>query len=128
MPRPKKYRIINCNPTSYYFKPRGIPVVDLEEIILEQDELESLRLADYLAYSHEKAAEQMKVSRATFGRIVEKARMKMVDAIINGKAIKISEELPIQLKDASVCRRCGMKINLKQTGQQSGCPYCKKST
>ena len=65
---------------------------DLEEIIIDHDELESLRLADLLAYSHEKAAEEMKISRATFGRIIEKARKKIVDGILNGKAIRISED------------------------------------
>ena len=92
MPRPRKYRRVCCNPSTYYFKPRGIPVYELEEITLEHDELESLRLADLLAYSHEDAAKEMNISRATFGRIVESARKKVVDGILNGKAIKINEE------------------------------------
>jgi uncharacterized protein len=92
MSRPRKYRRVCCNPSSYYFKPRGIPVYELEEIILEHDELESLRLADFLAYSHEKAAKEMKISRATFGRIVESARKKVIDGILNGKAIRINQE------------------------------------
>lgn len=91
MPRPRKHRRTCCNPSTYYFKPRGIPVFELEEIILDHDELESLRLADFLAYSHEKAAKEMKISRATFGRIVEIARKKVVDGILNGKAIRINE-------------------------------------
>jgi predicted DNA-binding protein (UPF0251 family) len=91
MPRPRKHRRVCCNPSSYYFKPRGIPVFELEEITLDHDELESLRLADFLAYSHEKAAKEMKISRATFGRIVEIARKKVVDGILNGKAIRINE-------------------------------------
>jgi predicted DNA-binding protein (UPF0251 family) len=66
---------------------------DLEEIIIDHDELESLRLADLLAYSHEKAAEEMKISRATFGRIVEAARRKVADGILNGKAIRINENV-----------------------------------
>ncbi len=65
---------------------------DLEEVNLEQDELESLRLADLLSYSQEKAAAEMKVSRATFGRIVESARKKLADAILNGKAVKINKQ------------------------------------
>jgi predicted DNA-binding protein (UPF0251 family) len=92
MPRPRKYRRVCCNPSAYYFKPRGIPVFELEEIILDHDELESLRLADLLAYSHEEAANEMKISRATFGRIVEAARRKVIDGILNGKAIRINEE------------------------------------
>lgn len=91
MPRPRKHRRICCNPSTNYFKPRGIPVYELEEIILDHDELESLRLADFLAYSHETAAQEMKISRATFGRIVEIARKKVADGILNGKAIRINE-------------------------------------
>ena len=92
MSRPRKHRRVCCNPSSYYFKPRGIPVYELEEIILDHDELESLRLADLLAYSHETAAKEMKISRATFGRIVEIARKKVSDGILNGKAIKINKD------------------------------------
>ena len=64
---------------------------ELDEIVIDHDELESLRLADFLAYSHEKAAKEMKISRATFGRIVEVARKKVTDGILNGKAIRINE-------------------------------------
>lgn len=64
---------------------------DLEEIVLDHDELESLRLADFMAYSHEKAAKEMNISRATFGRIVEVARKKITDGVLNGKAIRINE-------------------------------------
>jgi uncharacterized protein len=91
MPRPRKHRRVCCNPSAYYFKPRGIPMYELQEIVLDHDELESLRLADLLAYSHEKAAKEMKISRATFGRIVEAARKKVTDGILNGKAIRINE-------------------------------------
>jgi predicted DNA-binding protein (UPF0251 family) len=90
MPRPRKNRRVCVNPSVLYFKPRGIPIFELEEVVLEHDELESLRLADLLAYSHERSALEMNISRATFGRIVEKARKKVVDGIINGKAIRIN--------------------------------------
>lgn len=93
MPRPRKYRRVCCSPSSYYFKPRGIPLYELEEIILEPDELESLRLADLLAYSHEKSAKEMNISRATFGRILENARRKVIDGILNGKALRINEKV-----------------------------------
>lgn len=65
---------------------------ELEEVTLFEDELESLRLADLLSYSHEEAAREMKVSRATFGRIVESARKKVADAILNGKAVRINNK------------------------------------
>jgi predicted DNA-binding protein (UPF0251 family) len=92
MPRPRKHRKVCCSPTSYYFKPRGIPMFELKEITINHDELESLYLADLLAYSHEKAAAKMEISRATFGRILEIARKKVIDGILNGKAIRINEK------------------------------------
>ncbi len=64
---------------------------ELEEIILEHDELESLRLADLMAFSHEESADEMRISRATFGRILESARKKVADGLLNGKAIKIND-------------------------------------
>ena len=93
MARPKKIRRINCHPTAYYFKPRGIPLYELQEILLESDELEAIRLADYQNLSHEDAASRMKISRATFGRILHSARGKVADGILNGKAIQISHTL-----------------------------------
>jgi uncharacterized protein len=65
---------------------------ELTESILASDELEALRLADFELMSHEEGAKQMKVSRATFGRILESARYKTADAIINSKAIKIESK------------------------------------
>ncbi len=74
MARPKKNRKINCQLNAYYFKPSGIPLIDLESIVLEKDEVESIRLADYESLSQEDAAAEMKISRATFGRIIKSAR------------------------------------------------------
>jgi predicted DNA-binding protein (UPF0251 family) len=99
MTRPKKDRIIRCSPAAYYFKPRGIPMSELEEVVLEPDELEAIRLADYLDKSQEEAALQMNISRATFGRIVAKARKKLAGSILNGNAIRISEEMSQELKE-----------------------------
>ena len=89
MARPKKNRTVNCKLDVYYFKPRGIPMVDLESVSLEKDEVEAIRLADYLSLSHENSATKMQVSRATFGRIIKSARHKISQSILEGKAIEI---------------------------------------
>ena len=89
MSRPKKCRCIGCMPGAAYFKPRGIPLIDLQETILHLDELEALRLADCEGLYHEQGALQMNISRATFGRILDEARHKVAGAIINGHALKI---------------------------------------
>ena len=127
MARPKKYRKIRCAPASYYFKPRGIPMADLQDVILEVDELEAIRLGDMLNYSHEEAALKMKISRATFGRIVNKARQKVAEGIINGKAIRISEDIPVQIKSKLyyTCNKCGYKTKVMRKNQINNCPKCK---
>lgn len=92
MPRPKKCRNINCHHSAYFFKPRGIPMSQLETINLFKDELEAIRLADSEGLHHSQGAALMGVSRATFGRILAKARQKIANGIINGMAIKIEAE------------------------------------
>jgi uncharacterized protein len=89
MPRAHCPRRIRQLPGTTYFKPAGVPLRTLEEVALALDELEALRLADLTALHHEPAATQMGVSRATFGRIVERARRKVADALINGKALRM---------------------------------------
>jgi predicted DNA-binding protein (UPF0251 family) len=89
MPRPKKYRCVKCRPDATYFKPRGIPLIELEEIPITLDELEAIRLADYEGMYHEKASTKMKISRPTFGRILNDARRKIAECLIKGKALKI---------------------------------------
>lgn len=64
---------------------------ELQEVILKADEIEAIRLADYEQLYQEEAAQKMNVSRQTFGRIVESARRKIADALINGKALRIDE-------------------------------------
>jgi predicted DNA-binding protein (UPF0251 family) len=92
MTRPKKSRCIACKPNCVLFKPRGIPLADLEESVLLLDELEALRLADVEGLYHEEAALQMKVSRATFGRVLSEARHKVAEAILRGRALRIDTE------------------------------------
>ena len=93
MSRPKKYRCIACKLNAYYFKPRGIPLFELEEVSLHMDEVEALRLADLEGLYHEDAAQKMGVSRSTFGRILDEARRKVAEALLKGKALKIESNI-----------------------------------
>ena len=113
MARPEKKRHIRCNPSCYYFKPRGVRVGELEEINLAKDELEAIRLADLNGLFQEDAAIKMNISRATFGRIIVRAHQKIADAVINGKAIKIQDDFPISIKAKlnATCINCGRKYN-----------------
>ena len=76
-------------PQATFYKPRGIPLSVLQHTILTVDELEAIRLADLNGLYQEQAAEQMNVSRQTFGRILESAHKKIADALVNGRALSI---------------------------------------
>jgi len=91
MPRPFKRRRIEGLPNIYFFKPAGIRKLDLEEIVLNKDEFEALRLKDLLNLEQKECAEKMNISQPTFHRILSSARSKIADSIINGKAIRIEK-------------------------------------
>ena len=90
MVRPIKSRWVNSRPGADYFKPRGIPINQLEVTVLTMDEYEGLRLYDAEGMDQAAAAGEMKVSRATFGRIITSAHKKLAEALVYGKAIQIS--------------------------------------
>lgn len=89
MARPVKCRRINCTPAANYFKPAGIPLCDLEEVVLGIDELEAMRLTDLEGCYQQDAADQMGVSRQTIGNILNSAHAKVADALLNGKSLRI---------------------------------------
>jgi predicted DNA-binding protein (UPF0251 family)/predicted Fe-Mo cluster-binding NifX family protein len=89
MPRPVNERRLGSAIPTRVMKPAGIPARELEEVTLGFDEAEALRLADLEGLYQEAAARSMGVSRPTFGRIIEAARRKAADAILNGKALRI---------------------------------------
>lgn len=89
MVRPKKIRLIYFEPGITYFKPKGVSLNTLEEVVLTFDELESIRLSSLEKLNQVDAANIMNVHQSTFQRILAKAREKIADALIFGKAIKI---------------------------------------
>lgn len=132
MSRPKKKRNIVCDPDVSYFKPRGVPLRDLEEVGLTVDEYEAIRLADLFGLSHEEAGKRMGVSRATFGRIIQNARRMVADALVNGMAIRIEggDYMAADRKAASfMCDECGSTWkDLPDTGSVLKCPRCSQDT
>ncbi len=93
MARPHKPRCVDFDPNVTYFKPRAIPLSMLEEVGLNLDELEALRLCDLKNFDQAKAAKKMRVSRSTLQRIVASARRKVAEALIEGKAIRIEKKV-----------------------------------
>ena len=89
MPRPRLRRRICFCPRAKFYKPRGIPLRQLEIVTLFSDEFEAFRLIDYQGLDQEGAAKQMRVSRITVQRIYKSARRKIAKALVEGKAIKL---------------------------------------
>lgn len=127
MARPKKNRLVANDPRVSYFKPRGIPLRLLKEVHLSIDEMEALRLADMENLSQEEAGQQMGVSRATFGRIVQRARNIVAEALVVGKAIRVTGgNYQIQCSARYfVCHQCQHQWEVPcGTGRPRKCPKC----
>ena len=89
MPRPRSRRRIRFNPSVTYFKPRGVPVRNLEIVEITSEEMEALRLKNIKNLDQIECAKKMNTSQSTFQRILVSAYEKISDALIEGKAIRI---------------------------------------
>src|SRR5512139_561306 len=127
MARPIHCRRVGFVPQSDYFKPRGIPLSMLEDVILTVDEFEAIRLADLEGLYQEQAAEKMGVSRQTFGRIIESAHKKVAEALVKGKALKIEGgEIEMASMRKFMCHDCQHSWDLPYgSGRPGNCPTCK---
>lgn len=96
MARPPKQRCIACQPATAYFKPRGVPLALLDEVTLALDEIEALRLADLECLRQDDIGQRMGVSRQTVSNLLARARRKVADALLNGKALRIEQKRPAE--------------------------------
>jgi len=89
MARPPKCRIVDREPAVTYFKPRGIPLRDLDEVTLTVEGAEALRLSEIEGLDQDSASERMGISRQTFGRILAEARKTVARAVVEGLGLRI---------------------------------------
>ncbi len=87
--RRRKNRNIDADHTEVCFKPCGVEGKSLEKVIVYEDEMEAIRLADLESLYQQECADKMQISRTTFSRLVESARKKIADALVNQKAIRV---------------------------------------
>ncbi len=127
MPRPVCCRRISGMPAASVFKPAGIPGRMLEQVILTLDEFEAIRLADLEGLYQEQAAELMRISRPTFGRIIDAARRKVAEALILGKVLKI--EGGSVYAEPGRSHRCDSCANEWDgpAGKSTECPCCHRA-
>ena len=87
MPGRRRCRRVDFQPNFVYFEPRGLHSPG--EKTLKVEELESIRLKDYLQLNQEEAAKRMGVSQPTFHRMLSEAHRKIAEALVDGNAIRI---------------------------------------
>jgi len=90
--RPPKERIIGVKPSRISFVPvdeNGVAIAG-EPIYIMPDELEALRLVYLENLTQEEAAKIMNISRGTLWRLLESGRRKVVQALIEKRAITIA--------------------------------------
>ena len=101
-------------------------MTSLESVGLSVDEFEAIRLKDLVGLEQTAAAESMRISQPTFHRVIEAARKKVADALVNGKAIRI--EGGEYMSDASrkfKCLDCGHKWEEPYGKERpDACPKC----
>jgi len=126
MARPKRNRLILNPPAMEGFRPFGIPMTNLEPVVLLYEEYESIRLSDYEGFTQEQSSERMNVSRPTFTRIYGKARSTIAKAFVEGKAIFI-EGGNYHTDDCWYrCDNC-LKLNICQAEMYT-CAFCQSKT
>lgn len=92
-PRPKKHRRCFCpfkDSSDVVFKPAAIPLKDLATETILHDEIEAVNLCDGMGLTQEVAGLKMGVSRGTIQRLVTAGRRKIINSIVDSKALFIS--------------------------------------
>ncbi len=124
MPRNKKQRMVHRPPLFTSYKPTGIRTSELEQIPLSLDEYEAIKLADYMEMDHAEAALEMEISRSTFSRLIEKARKKAAEFLVEGKVLYL-EGGNIHFRGNRIrCLDCSYIFNTEIEKAASECPEC----
>lgn len=127
MPRPLKQRFVSSTPRALVFKPQADAARMVQHVVLTEDELEALRLADLEGDSQEEGAAKMNISRPTFGRILGHARRAVADALVNGKVLQICGGEVVHTHHAHVeCKRCRRPWDVPtRVAGSFRCPHCR---
>jgi len=118
--RPRCLRKVSEVPEVNYFKPRGIPLTELEVVCLKVEEIEALHLVDFMGLMQEEAAQKMGISRKTLWVDLKSARKKVADALINGKAIEIKGGNYMIAKRKFKCYDCNYECEVPYGTGESG--------
>ncbi len=130
--RPIKERHVEQMPPVAQFKPVGVPLFAVDEMVVTVEEMEALRLADVEGLDQGPAAEQMGISRPTFHRILAKAHTKVAQFLWQGKSLRIDGgNYRMKVCDGGrlfLCGECGHEWEVpcgqRGRGCLMSCPQC----
>lgn len=124
MPRRRKRRRCGFQPQVSWFFPAPTPgpegASSRPPIQLGLDELEAMRLVDLLGKDQTAAGAEMGISRGTVQRLLYSGRAKVVQALLEGR--------PIRLKGAGVvlrCAACGFELPAPVPGSAGPLRCCR---
>lgn len=128
MTRPVKWRRVEYIPEDKYFLPCSKGKYGcfegLEEVQLKIEELEAMRLKDIEELTQEECAVRMQISRQTFQNIIDKARKKVVTALVETRTIKIGGGHYTKNVCNLKCSSCGNETITRFEEQGSVCKHC----
>ncbi|MBI9102167.1 MAG: DUF134 domain-containing protein [Spirochaetales bacterium] len=125
MGRQEKCRSVEFPPRNFIFRPEIIDEVSSPDtfVYMRLDEFEAIRLADKLGYGHTQASEIMGISRPTFTRLLNRARAKAAEFIVDGKSLEISGGSILFSEDVYCCKNCHRPFKWNNGGNPV-CPIC----
>ena len=124
MPRPQKKRSVHRPPVFSGFKPTGVRARFLDDLELTLDEFEAIRLADYQGKDHSESAVEMNISRSTFSRLVERARKKVAQFLVEGKHLQIDGGEVHFERNLIKCNDCSHLQKIPFNEDTTRCPDC----
>jgi len=105
LPRPAKWRCLECLPGAKLFGPVGVPAEQLDKVHLAFDELEAMRLLHLEGVTQAEAGRRLGVSGSTVSRMAERAHRVVTEALVQGKGlcvesgpvtvVRVEESLPV---------------------------------
>lgn len=105
---------------------------DESPIILQMEEMEAIRLKNYVGFDQIRAAEAMQISRPTFQRILQSARLKVATALMEGRSILISGgnyKMANRVFECLACHHVWEEAPCSEGGRHGyeiACPQCGK--
>ena len=123
MPRPPLPRRVCCQLNGLGFRPIGAAAAKADALRIGVDELEAIRLADIEGLYQDAAAARMGVSRQTYARILNRARMAVARSLVEQKMLFVGDAASEAILDHAPARTdCPVHGGPRRHGRACHCP------